>query len=82
MSTESSFGLPWERSWAFAVRNYFGLCAAGVALRTSKYCFILDRFVNKWTVAFFFWGGGFGVFKISFKHSEPHRHSPFITKSG
>ena len=28
------------------MRNYFGLRAAGSALRTNKYCFILDRFVN------------------------------------
>jgi hypothetical protein len=48
-----SLGLPWERTWTFAVRNYFGLCTAGAAVRTSKYCFILDLFVNLWDVSIF-----------------------------
>jgi hypothetical protein len=73
-----SLGLPWERTWTFAVTNYFGLCTAGAAVRTSKYCFILDLFVNLWDVSIFFLNLVFS----SFNHPEPLRLSFFITKSG
>ena len=72
-----SLVLTWERTWVFGVKNYCGHCAAGAALRTSKYCFILDLSLISGTIFF-----NCSVFEISFKLSEPHRHNPFITKSG